>query len=281
MIGLGSNRLTVCRRGGMSVTQAGRGGMEWLGVRMPSWASPYSAQATAALKDAYPDLWNTLRQFGVDNPDKVPFINQYPLVAPYLLADGLAFMVDCQYECSAAMWKDIVGNRNFEGTGVTLADGVPYFDGSARYNLAEVLPYMYETCTIECVFVVPAVSNMYMFSITQNNSKTVGVSIQGTYYTNVGQNSIQVPRQGHHIVANNLMIVSNANDTCYENGQLLTYASTDRWGFTGSAGTWIGYSGGRLPMKGKIYAIRIYNRLLTEQEILANQAIDLQRWQAS
>ena len=29
MIGLGSNRLTVCRRGGMSVTQAGRGGMEW------------------------------------------------------------------------------------------------------------------------------------------------------------------------------------------------------------------------------------------------------------
>ena len=62
MIGLGSNRLTVCRRGGMSVTQAGRGGMEWLagtGAR-----SPYSVQATAALKAAFPTQWPTIRDYG-------------------------------------------------------------------------------------------------------------------------------------------------------------------------------------------------------------------------
>ena len=77
MIGLGSNRLTVCRRGGMRVTQAGRGGMEWLGVRMPSWASPYSAQATAALLAQFPTQWPTIRDYGFAHPEIVGYMNAY------------------------------------------------------------------------------------------------------------------------------------------------------------------------------------------------------------
>lgn len=74
MIGLGSNRLTCCRRGGMSVTQAGRGGMEWLGVR---GVSPYSAAATAALKDAFPTQWPTIRDYGFAHPEIVGYMNAY------------------------------------------------------------------------------------------------------------------------------------------------------------------------------------------------------------
>ena len=78
MIGLGSNRLTVCRRGGMSVTQAGRGGMEWLaGGRLPSWASPYSAQATAALLAQFPTQWPTIRDYGFAHPEIVGYMNAY------------------------------------------------------------------------------------------------------------------------------------------------------------------------------------------------------------
>ena len=79
MIGLGSNRLTVCRRGGMSVTQAGRGGMEWLaGYRDPIWASPYSAQATAALKAAFTAAqWQTIRDYGFAHPEIVGYMNAY------------------------------------------------------------------------------------------------------------------------------------------------------------------------------------------------------------
>ena len=77
MIGLGSNRLTCCRRGGMSVTQAGRGGMEWLGVRVPSWASPYSAAATAALKAQFPTQWPTIRDYGFSHPEIVGYMNAY------------------------------------------------------------------------------------------------------------------------------------------------------------------------------------------------------------
>ena len=83
MIGLGSNRLTVCRRGGMSVTQAGRGGMEWLaGGRMPLWAQwwlPYSRQAGEALKAAFPTQWATIRDYGFAHPEIVPYVNQYPI----------------------------------------------------------------------------------------------------------------------------------------------------------------------------------------------------------
>ena len=88
MIGLGSNRLTVCRRGGMSVTQAGRGGMEWLaGGRMPSWASPYSAQATAALTAQFPTQWPTIRDYGFAHPALVPFINEDPMVICSILPE--------------------------------------------------------------------------------------------------------------------------------------------------------------------------------------------------
>ena len=78
MIGVGSNRLMVCRRGGMRVTQAGRGGMEWLaGGRMPSWSSPYSAQATAALLAQFPTQWPTIRDYGWQHPEIVGYMNAY------------------------------------------------------------------------------------------------------------------------------------------------------------------------------------------------------------
>ena len=93
MIGLGSNRLTVCRRGGMSVTQAGRGGMEWLGVRVPSWASPYSAQATAALKAQFPTQWPTIRDYGVSHPEIVPYVNANPLG----FGELIAYYQMCEY----------------------------------------------------------------------------------------------------------------------------------------------------------------------------------------
>lgn len=112
MIGLGSNRLSVCRRGGMSVTQAGKGGMEWLGVRMPSWSTPYSAQATAALKAQFPTQWPTIRDYGLAHPALVPFINEDPMlvcslipelgVIRWLVGDGASYV--------RTEWK---ANQNF------------------------------------------------------------------------------------------------------------------------------------------------------------------------
>ena len=91
MIGLGSNRLTIARRGGMSVTQAGRGGMEWLaGGRMPDWVTPYSAQATAALKQNYSTYWNDIRLYGFERPEIVPYVNEDPDVIVSMVYCGVS-----------------------------------------------------------------------------------------------------------------------------------------------------------------------------------------------
>lgn len=100
MIGLGSNRLTVCRRGGMSVTQAGRGGMEWLGVRMPSWASPYSAQATAYLQQHYAAYWSEIADYGKRNPTMVPYIDEDPdLVCSLMNVGKVRYLIDDSTAC--------------------------------------------------------------------------------------------------------------------------------------------------------------------------------------
>ena len=104
MIGLGGNRLTVCRRGGMSVTQAGRGGMEWLGVRDPSWATPYSAQATAALKAQFPTQWPTIRDYGFAHPEIVPYVNEEPIVYGTMITLGYSPMVFVSFD--GASWID-------------------------------------------------------------------------------------------------------------------------------------------------------------------------------
>ena len=63
--------------------------MEWLaGGRVPSWASPYSAQATAALKAQFPTQWPTILDYGFAHPALVPFINEDPMLVMSLI-EGL------------------------------------------------------------------------------------------------------------------------------------------------------------------------------------------------
>ena len=274
MIRLDGNSLAAFRGAGVAGTVQSVAGCELFGEARGT--SPYSAAATRAIKQAYPDLWNTLKQFGFDNPDKVPFINQYPLVAPYLLADGLAFMVDCQYECTTSKWKDLVSAIEFASNGsVSLQSGVPYFNGSAWYNNANNLPYAYNTCTIEVVFTREKTGRANL--LDNNSAGKIGFLFY-SYYQGVGSNSQSSTRFVARDTLGAFTRVSIANTVGYQDGVAMTTQGTDYWGAS-SSGTTIG--GGREKWQGKIYAIRIYNRLLTEQEILANQAIDLQRWQTA
>lgn len=132
MIGLGSNRLSVCRRGGMSVTQAGRGGMEWLGVRYPLWAQwwlPYSRQAGEALKAQFPTQWPTIRDYGFAHPALVPFINEDPMLVMSLIdglgvrtikSDGTAYI--------ATDWRPTVDDTRI------VSKAIPTLFGGARHT---------------------------------------------------------------------------------------------------------------------------------------------------
>ena len=49
---------------------------------MPSWSQwwlPYSRQAGEALKAQFPTQWPTIRDYGWQHPEIVPYVNQYPI----------------------------------------------------------------------------------------------------------------------------------------------------------------------------------------------------------
>ena len=60
--------------------------------------------------------------------------------------------MDRAYECTASKWTDFIGGVEFNGTNVQIVDDVPYFNGSAKYNNAQNLPYDASSCTIEVAF---------------------------------------------------------------------------------------------------------------------------------
>lgn len=62
-------------------------------------ASPYSPEATQALKAAFPQYWTAIRDYGVAHPQLVPFVNEDPMLivslvevgkTRWLVTDGLA-----------------------------------------------------------------------------------------------------------------------------------------------------------------------------------------------
>ena len=73
-------RETIRRRGGLELTSRVVGGLWVVGERtVPEKPSPYNAAATAALKDAFPTQWPTIRDYGYRHPEIVPYVNANPL----------------------------------------------------------------------------------------------------------------------------------------------------------------------------------------------------------
>ena len=78
MIRLDGNSLAAFRGAGVAGTVQSVAGCELFGAaRSPKWASPYSAQATAALKAQFPTQWPTIRDYGFAHPEIVGYMNAY------------------------------------------------------------------------------------------------------------------------------------------------------------------------------------------------------------
>ena len=275
MIRLDGNSLAAFRGAGVAGTVQRMAGC------LVHEASPYSEAATAALKAQFPTQWPTIRDYGFSHPEIVPYVNANPLCAAIwccYVQDGLVFQMDCNYECTAAKWKDVRSALEFIGTNVQILDGVPYFSGSsAKYqNTASTLAFNYGAVTLEIVYKA-TVDN------SGSNRKFFGVKGGTVSYGALSNNRGIICSDGS---CQQFPYITNAQFTrasvysdsyAYFNGIAKVASGGNSWGdenknFIGNGGSWNGYAG-------RVYAIRIYNRKLTEQEILANQAIDLQRWQ--
>ena len=129
--------------------------MEWLaGGRMPSWASPYSAQATAALKAQFPTQWPTIRDYGVAHPEIVCYMNAY---APedakiaYSLVEGIG-------------WRGLVSSGNgIIKTTLKPASGITYGAHiiATQYNQPEMSVFGSRTSNDTNTFLLQIMSQQW------------------------------------------------------------------------------------------------------------------------
>ena len=159
------------------------------GENLLFYGSPYNPEATAALEEAFPEQWKTIKEYGRMHTEIVPYVNKNPLCAAIwccYVQDGLVFQMDCNYECTAAKWKDVRSTIEFVGNGsVVIQDGVPYFNGNANYNKSAFL-FPFNSTTIEIVYNRDNNSTSVMFLDGSTNGQAVGIH-NGSYI--IGESS--------------------------------------------------------------------------------------------
>ena len=278
MIGLGAKYLTAAGFGRYRITAASLGSnlMFWdwlLYATKQTIMDAFGVDGTAVIAATNEYLNGIAQTQGRQAAQAMAdYINAYPLAGVYN-QDGLVFQMDCDYECSAETWKDIKGDRNFVGTNVQISDGVPTFDGTAWYRYATNLVYPHTSSTIEVVVKMTGYTNSWGCVFFMGDTSGIVFAANSVAVYNIGNKGIR------DFTSGTLQVIGMNDNVRCKNGAVDTTIANNNITKQQAADTRIGArSDGNSCFKGKIYAIRIYNRLLTEAEILANQEIDLKRW---
>lgn len=202
------------------------------------------------------------------------------LITDYVQS-GLVLHLDGKEKGSTTYWVDRIGNRSFEKRGgVTFNKDHVYFDGVddwlRYYNGANVsnVPGR-NTGTIEVVYENEnlGVASSAIF-LTNGASKIIAYvnSSKEFVYTNdtVDSRAVYPP-----IITSSKASISVSADRAYENGTALSIGSTKRRLNDTIANYWcVGHSKSGYYFKGKIYSIRIYNRKLSQAEVMQNLSVD-------
>ena len=195
-----------------------------------------------------------------------------PVPTDYI-QDGLVFRLDGIDKGSTdGTWVDLIGGNVFTNNGATAFDTYFYFSNNGHMDGTRM--ECSNQYTVEACFAPDSsFSGMVFQTMTQASGKAMYLYLdQGLFLdrsavynlnNNVGNNTISL----------------NVN-LGVQNGQTISRGTkSDYWGNRGDFN--IGYnsnSSGRFFFTGKIYAIRIYSKLLTQAEMLNNQRVDNTRF---
>lgn len=203
------------------------------------------------------------------------------------VTDGLIFFLDAKHGFSGDKWTDLIGKKTFDLTNCDWRDNCVIFDGTSYGEYQGAVSTNWKTETIEIVFENSATnSNKTLFSQPYIGSN-VGSSMRFGEISggkgNVTQSLDAVSR--NHPKLSTLTTGNKHYITLYNNNAIVDGSKITETGWTSYSKnqTGITYLGAnRFTLEGtisayfigKIFAVRIYNRLLTEAEILANQQND-------
>ncbi len=194
--------------------------------------------------------------------------------------DGLVLHMDGKEKGdTAGYWESIAGGWLFENHGATFGTDYVSFDGTDDYlSNKNYAPPLSGSGTIEVVY--ESASDVYgsrlhvMFCGKTLNG--IAFAINASKYVLY---SMPNTTRNRPISTLSKASISVSTDRAYENGVAMQTTTADY--MTGRASlNFIGKRGGNSPqyMKGKIYSIRIYNRKLTQAEVLKNLAVDNARF---
>lgn len=210
-----------------------------------------------------------------------------PFVIPYI-TDGLILYLDgIEKGSTPDAWTDLINGIVFtkKAGGVTFNSDNVQFGGSSNNCLQNTDNYVITKCnigTIECCYRdIPTSGVRTVFYSYGDSNGAICLQFNGTYANYCVGNS---PRPNNGIwEAETTGTYSVSTALVMQNGESKGFASTTNYITRKYVGSIIGGSGRGSStiydcLGGKIHSLRVYNRHLTEEEVLHNQAIDNTRF---
>ena len=196
-----------------------------------------------------------------------------PSAADYV-QEGLVLYLDgIEQGGTAGVWTDLVGGHVFSPSGGVAfnADHIA-LDGTGSLTNSTFTCPGHSTGTIETVVADNAPEEAaFVFSPKSGGTRLMihisGYRIRGKAGSNSG------PK---YVLPVDTASISLTGTVCYVNGVAATQDGTGN--MNGGSSNCVGARGSSSKFKGKIYCVRIYNRKLTEEEVLANLAVDRARF---
>lgn len=204
-----------------------------------------------------------------------------PRTARDYVQDGLIAMWDGienagwgVHDPNATTWKDLVsGDVTSQSTIASFGDDHIKFSELTSYGLRDDCDYQ----TSEVIFQPDDDTQMLAF-ISMYNRTCIG-----SMTSSVGTGLYQSVSFGENVAGKTIHAVarydlgSNSAESAFVNGVKTSSFTSGNWSNPISRSLYIGgpYS---KKFKGKVFAIRIYNRKLTDDEVAANYAVDRARF---
>lgn len=190
------------------------------------------------------------------------------------IADGLAFQL-CGEDATGSNWIDRIGKNNFTLYNCMIGDKCVTFNGSSSYGVCVGKDYPYNTSTIEVVLSSTDLFNVEIIFMGKANSISAG-TYNNTYV--ISNNHNLSTRWRINKSDSNTKTISLNYSIGFENKNRLVNGGSEYWS-GGDTNMYIGTRNSTATFfKGNIYQIRIYNRLLSAEEILYNQNIDFNKY---
>ncbi len=204
------------------------------------------------------------------------------------ITDGLAFHLDgIDIGNTEGSWVDLIGGLEFPfaAAGVHTNNYV-YFDGTGKLQCATAsyLNVGYKVGTIEvCVEIEKSGTSIifwpgrknYMGAVVNTSSRTATYGIANASDAIQSYTNLPIDSATRCISSNKDRVMVNLQNVQNPESYKWDWNSSNERAMLGQRGTW---AQAVHIFKGKLYSVRVYNRLLSESEMLNNQEIDNERF---